>query len=130
MDLVELSWSTHVNTCKNTRRLIRLLYILSVLSLLISGYTETTIHELYSSTSGVCCSSLGLYINALESLQKFALKVCTKQWNTNYDNLLDLGCQHLNQELKIMFSVSSTSQSLLVLYCSLTAPSDSEYQRG
>ena len=88
----DLSWSLHItNCCNTTRRLIGLLY-----------------RQFYQHTSPPCL--LRLYksfirphleyasvvwnpyyrgeIAALESVQKFALRVCLKLWDTNYDELL------------------------------------------
>ena len=89
-----MSWSTHVtNICKNTRRLIGLLY-----RQFYRYSSQDTLKQLYTSNIRPHLEyavpawdpHLQSHINALESLQKFALKVCTKKWNVNYENLLEL----------------------------------------
>ena len=44
------------------------------------------------SSSGVCLHSVGSYKNIfmLESVQKFAYKVCLKRWGLDYDSMLHL----------------------------------------
>ena len=47
-------------------------------------------------------------INSLESVQKFALKVCLKQWNTPYCQLLNLSC---------LPDLSTRHKHLSICYC-------------
>ena len=90
----DLSWSTQVTSiCKNTRRLIGLLY-----RRFYRYSSQDTLKQLYTSyirphleyAVPAWDPHLQSHINALESLQKFALKVCTKKWNASYENLLEL----------------------------------------
>ena len=90
----DLSWSTHVtNVCKNTRRLIGLLHCW-----FYHYSSQDTQKQLYTSyirphleyTVPAWDPHLQSHINALESLQKIAWKLCTKKWNTDYKNLLEL----------------------------------------
>ena len=47
-------------------------------------------------------------INSLESVQRFALKVCLKQWNTPYCQLLNLSC---------LPDLSTRHKHLSICYC-------------
>ena len=83
-----MSWSPHIMECCNkTRRLIGLLYRrfhhYSNAATLINLYRP---HLEYASI--VWNSILKCEIEAIENVQKFALKMCTKSWDSNYDNLL------------------------------------------
>jgi hypothetical protein len=89
----DLMWSTHIaSICTKTRKLIGILY-----------------RRFYKHSS--CCTLLKLYvsfirphleyaaaawdpflrkdINLIEDVQRFALKVCLKSWNANYNELLE-----------------------------------------
>ena len=62
---------------------------------LISKHPAQAIHLVYQASSGVCMHAAAAWdpflkkdIALLEDVQKFALRVCTKTWDTNYDDLL------------------------------------------
>ena len=81
----DLSWSTHIsNSCNKTRGLIGLLYrrfhqcanppsLLRLYRSFIRPHLE---------------SSLQGEIDTLESVQKYALRICLKSWDSNYAELL------------------------------------------
>ena len=87
-----LSWSPHITACCNkTRRLIGLLYRRfsqhSNSATLINPYRSfNRPHLEYASI--VWNPSLKGDIIAIENVQKFALRMCTKSWDSNYDDLL------------------------------------------
>ena len=60
------------------------------------------------------------HIKALESLQKFALKVCTKKWNASYENLLEifglstLASRRTNLKLCFLYQVLHNSSLYFV----------------
>ena len=87
-----LSWSPHIkNCCNKTRRLLGLFYRRfhqhSTSSTMIQLYrSHIHLHLEYSST--VWNPGLKGDIDALEDVQKFALRMCTKSWNFNYEELL------------------------------------------
>ena len=87
-----LSWSPHIsNCCNKTRRLIGLLYrrfhLHSSSSTLIKLYCSfIRPHLEYASI--VWNPGLKGEIDALESVQKFALRMCTRQWDLSYNELL------------------------------------------
>ena len=90
----DLCWSPHINKiCNNSRRLIGLIYRRfhrhsnppSLLKLYISYIRP---HLEYSST--VWSPHLKSNIKAIENVQKFALRVSLKTWDSNYQNLLTM----------------------------------------
>ena len=86
-----LSWSPHINCCNKTRRLIGLLY-----RQFYENATSPTLLKLYCSfirphleyAAIIWNPALKGNIESLENVQKFALWVCMKSWNTVYDELL------------------------------------------
>ena len=90
----DLTWSKHVQSiCSKARKLIGLLYrryyqysdcdtLLQLYLSLIRPHTEYAVP--------VWDPHLQNDISSLENLQKFALRVCSKQWNTGYSELLNL----------------------------------------
>ena len=87
-----LSWSPHIiNCCNKTRRLIGLLY-----RQFYENATSPTLLKLYCNfirphleyAAIVWNSAQKGDIESLENVQKFALRVCMKLWNTAYDELL------------------------------------------
>ena len=87
-----LSWKPHITTiCNKTKRLIGTIYRK------FYGYSNpVTLLKLYliiirsnlEYASSVWDPSQKLQIDALESVQKFGLRMCLKSWNENYDDLL------------------------------------------
>ena len=86
-----LSWIPHItNCCNKTRRLIGLMY-----RRFYQHSNPTTLTKLYCSfirphleyASIVWNPGLKGEVDALEKVQKFALRMCTKQWSSNYDEL-------------------------------------------
>ena len=87
-----MSWSPHIMECCNkTRRLIGLLYRrchhYSNAATLINLY-RSFIRPHLEYASIVWNPSLKCEIETIENVQKFALRMCTKSWDSNYDNLL------------------------------------------
>ena len=87
-----MSWSPHITVCCNkTRRLIGLLY-----RRFHQHSSSSTLIKLYCSfirphleyASVVWNPGLKGENNALENVQKFALRVCTNLWDLSYDKLL------------------------------------------
>ena len=87
-----LSWSPHISVCCNkTRKLIGLLY-----RRFYQHASSSTLLKLYCSFirphleygSIVWNPSLKGEIDQLEKVQKFALRVCLKSWDANYEDLL------------------------------------------
>ena len=87
-----LSWSPHIiNCCNKTRRLIGLLY-----RQFYENATTPTMLKLYCSfirphleyAAIVWNPALKGDIESLENVQKFALRVCMKSWNSPYEELL------------------------------------------
>ena len=92
----DLSWLPHIsNCCNKTRRLIGLLYRQfqqhASSPTLLRLYISLRPHLEYAFI--VWSPSLKGEIDKLEEVQKFALRVCLKSWDKNYDDLL------LNSEL-------------------------------
>ena len=89
----DASWTPHINTiCLKTRKLVGMLFR--------KFYCHTDSHsllKLYLSTvcphmeyaSSVWDPYLKKNIDAIEHVQKFALKVCQKDWHSDYDTLLN-----------------------------------------
>ena len=89
----DASWTPHINTiCLKTRKLVGMLFR--------KFYCHTDSHSLlmlYLSTvrphmeyaSSVWDPYLKKNIDAIEHVQKFALKVCQKDWHSDYDTLLN-----------------------------------------
>ena len=90
----DLSWSDHIqSTCSKARKLVGLLYRQ------FSGNTSPEVMaKLYTSLvrphleygAQVWHPHLAKDIYAVENIQKFGLRVCSRQWNTTYQDLLDL----------------------------------------
>ena len=87
-----LSWTQHIiDCCNKTRRLIGLMY-----RQFHQYSSPATLTKLYCSficphleyASIVWNPGLKGEVNALENVQKFALRMCTKQWSSSYDELL------------------------------------------
>ena len=87
-----MSWSPHITVCCNkTRRLIGLLY-----RRFHQHSSSSTLIKLYCSfirphleyASVVWNPGVKGETDALENVQKFALRVCTNLWDSSYDELL------------------------------------------
>ena len=87
-----LSWTPHITECCNkTRRLVGLLY-----RSFHQHSSSSTLIKLYCSfirphleyASIVWNPGLKGQVDALESVQKFALRMCTRMWDSSYDELL------------------------------------------
>ena len=87
-----LSWSSHISDCCNkTRKLIGLLYWR-----FYQHASSPTFLRLYCCfirphleyASAVWNPNLKGEIDQLERVQKFALRVCLKSWDTDYEDLL------------------------------------------
>ena len=88
----DLSWSLHIsNVCKKTRTHIGMLYRnfykFAVTSTLLNLY-KSLIRPLTEYACVVWAPHLSKDIQALENTQKFALRVCLKDFRANYDLLL------------------------------------------
>ena len=89
----DLSWSLHItNICKKTRKqtglLYRNFYRFADPSIMLKLYTSLVrLHTEYASI--IWDAHLSKDILALENTQKFALRVCLKNWRADYDLLLD-----------------------------------------
>ena len=90
----DLSWSLHIaNICKKTRKQIGLLYRnfyrFADSSILLKLYTSLVrLHTEYA--CAIWDPHLSKNILAIEGTQKFALRVCLKNWRADYDLLLNL----------------------------------------
>ena len=89
-----LSWSSHISACCNkTRKLIGLLY-----RRFYQHTSSPTLLRLYCCfirphleyASAVWNPNLKGEIDQLERVQKFALRVCLKSWDTDYEDLLSI----------------------------------------
>ena len=90
----DLSWTTHIqNICGKARRLLGLLYrkyyCYSNYQTLLRLYVALVRPHLEYACE-VWDPHLTKEKNALESIQKFALRMCTKQWSTPYQDLLTI----------------------------------------
>ncbi len=89
----DLSWRPHItNICNKTRRLIGLLY-----RRFYRSSNSTTLLKLYLSfvrphleySSAVWSPHLKGEVETIEKVQKYALKVCMKSWDSSYADLLN-----------------------------------------
>ena len=90
----DLSWRPHItNMCNKTRKLIGLLYRRfyqsSNSSILLKLYLSFVRPHLEFS-SAVWSPHLKGEVEAVEKVQKYALKVCMKSWDTSYADLLSM----------------------------------------
>ena len=84
----DLSWSPHIaNLYNKTRKIIGVFYKNSNSSTLLKLYLSH-IRPHLEYCSAVWNPHLKGDIAELEKVQKFALRVCTKSWDTSYDELL------------------------------------------
>ena len=89
---VDLTWAKHINSiCNKTRKLVgmfyRNFYKYSNQDTSLKLY-KSLIHPHLEYASAVWSPNLAKDIKAIEDVQKFGLRVCTKNWDTNYDSLL------------------------------------------
>jgi hypothetical protein len=83
------SWSAHItNVCNKARKVLGLLYR----KYYLKSHTDTLLHlykmlvrPLLEYASCVWEPHLRKYINSIEKVQAFALKICLKEWYVNYD---------------------------------------------
>ena len=89
-----LSWSPHIlSICRKSRQLIGILY-----RLFYCHSSPSSLFKLYSTLvrphleycSSVWDPSSSASISKLENIQLFALKLCSKNWSSNYPSLLQL----------------------------------------
>ena len=90
----DLSWSTHIDSiCSKARKLVGLLYrrfsanvdsqpLLEMYKLLVRPHLEYA--------AQIWNPHLVKNITKLEDIQKFALRMCCKNWDAGYQELLDL----------------------------------------
>ena len=90
----ELSWSTHIESiCTKARKLIGLLY-----RRFYGNVNQQTLYSLYTTlvrphleyAAPIWDPHLVKDIIKLENVQKFAMKMCSKQWDMGYQDLLEL----------------------------------------
>ena len=90
----ELSWSTHIESiCTKARKLIGLLY-----RRFYGNVNQQTLYNLYTTlvrpyleyAAPIWDPHLVMDIIKLENVQKFAMKMCSKQWDMGYQDLLEL----------------------------------------
>ena len=102
-----LSWTQHIqSTCGKARKLISLIY-----QHFYQCSNSESLFQMYISlvrphleyASQVWNPNKAGEINSLEDVQKFALRMCAKHWDSGYDDLLQL------------FSLSSLQQHRLYL---------------
>ena len=87
----DLSWTQHINnTCTKAKKLLGLIYCC-----FYQFSTPVSFFQMY----------ISLVRPNLEYVQIFALRMCTKSWNTSYQELLQL------------FSLPNLQQHRLWLYC-------------
>ena len=83
-----LSWSEHIHSvCMKARRLVGLLYRKFYTDVLFKLYTAM-IRPHLDYVCEVWSPHLRRDIDELERVQKLALRLCAKQWDINYENLL------------------------------------------
>ena len=87
----DLTWSQHIDkVCSKTRKLIGLFYRRFYYcnpELMLQLY-KSLIRPLHEYASQVWDPHLLKDVNKLENTQKFALKVCQKNWSASYEDLL------------------------------------------
>ena len=111
----DLSWSSHVHKiCSKARQLLGLIY-----RRFYRHSNEQTLRQLYISlvlphleyASSVWSPHLQKDIALLEKTQHFAVKLCTKQWDSNYYELLDklqlptLTHRRLHNDLCLLYKI-------------------------
>ena len=88
-----LTWNKHVReTCKVASKQVGTSFSKILLTLIFRNFVAT-VHVIHLASSRVYCSSLGPTLAyAIEKVQKFALKMCPKDWSSTctYRDLLDL----------------------------------------
>ena len=93
----DLSWSHHIQAlCSKTRKLLGLLYrrfsSYSNAEVMLKLYL-TIVRPHLDYAAQVWHPYQAKNITALENVQKFALRICSRSYDTNYQDLLD--CYHL-----------------------------------
>ena len=111
----DLSWTAHINMiCTKARRLVGMLY-----RQFYQDADTTTLKQLYVSNIRphleYACQVWDPYlqkdIGMLESVQKFALRVCSKQWDASYSmlcsslNLPTLAARRKQMKLSVMYKI-------------------------
>ena len=90
----DLSWAQHIQSiCGKAKKLVGLIYRRfsqhSSPESLLQMYVALARPHLEYASPVWSTSKVG-EINSLEKVQKFALRMCAKQWETSYDELLQL----------------------------------------
>ena len=116
----EMSWTPHINAiCIKARRLVGLHYR----KLWSDKHTLLTLYVACPTTSGVLFVVWDLYlfkdVDQLESIQKFALKVCCKQWSSPYGTRIYSIFQNCplcrqDEQLQDLLICTSLSTTLLI----------------
>lgn len=111
----DLSWRPHITSmCNKTRKLIGLLY-----RRFYQNSNPSTLLKLYLSfirphleySSGVWSPHLKGEVEAIEKVQKYALKVCMKSWDASYADLMSMTslpsmqCRHLQASLCHLYKI-------------------------
>ena len=120
----DLSWTHHIeSTCTKARKLLGLLY-----RQFSSNTDPQVIAKLYLSLvrphleyrAQVWHPYTAKDAHTLEKVQQFGLRICTRHWNSSYQDLLDIfqlpslgGFSCHCQLFKRLFIISFTSQSIL-----------------
>ena len=117
----DLTWNDHINSvCLDAKHRVGFLYRqfhLTGIPCLYQLYKSLVLPSL-DYCSSVWDPSSALYTDKLESVQDFATKVITKQWNTPYNdclrllNLPRLSTHHMRQKLSLCYRIV-TGQSII-----------------
>ena len=115
------AWSSHVTTiCNKTGRLVGIFY-----RQFYKHSSQDTMLHLYTSfirphldyATAAWDPFLKKDIELIENVQKFALRVCTKSWDSNYSSLLQtshlpsLQTRRLHTKLCNLFKITNAEQS-------------------
>ena len=110
----DLSWSAHVDSiCTKAKKLVELLYrrFSTNTNSLLEMY-QMLVHPHPEYTAQVWNPTLTKDIMKLENVQKFALKMCAKSWDSGYQDLLDwTQMPTLNWESQIIFKSLNSLQT-------------------
>ena len=103
--IANLSWTQHVkNLCTKARKILGLLYRRLILQL---GEPLPNVHLPSPSQTGVWSPLKVGEVNSIEGVQKFALRMCAKNWDANYEELLQLASVPNMQQRRVYLVLCS-----------------------
>jgi len=114
----DLSWTRHIQSlCSKARKLIGLIYhrfyqlsspesLLQMYLMLVRPHLEYA-SQVWNTSKIDETDSISPTLDACKKVQKFALRVCSKEWNGSYDKLIQLFSLPTLQQCRLYLDLST-----------------------